>query len=167
MMRTMTESDRTAGTRDEPAPSGAARTALDGAIASVEEEFGAMFVKLRTRMRSQALELHPQMQPFGYLMLGVLARKGPLHAGALAEELYADKSLVSRQASALEQLGMLRREQDPADRRATYFAITDEARRRWDDLNALTRQELRDGLADWGVDDLRLFARLLHRLNEF
>ena len=150
MMRTMGERDR----------------GVDGAIGEVEQEFATMFVKLRTRMRAQALELHPQIQPFGYLMIGVLARKGPLHAGALAEELDADKSLVSRQASQLEQLGMLRREPDPADRRATFFAITDEARRRWDAVGTRNRSDLREGLSDWSLADLTLFADLLRRLNE-
>ncbi len=166
MMRSMTESDRAVDSPGESAPSGLGCGDADGAIAAVEQEFAAMFVKLRNRMRAQSLELHPQIQPFGYLMLGVLARKGPLHAGALADELYADKSLVSRQASHLEQLGMLRREQDPADRRATYFAITDEARRGWEAIGSRTRQELRDGFADWSVDDVTLFAGLLRRLNE-
>ncbi|MHA7987537.1 MarR family winged helix-turn-helix transcriptional regulator [Rathayibacter sp. CAU 1779] len=158
----MTESDRAAGGNAR------ARGAsdLDDAIASVEREFGALFVRLRTRMRAQAIEVDPQLPPFGYIMLGALARSGPMHAGALAEELYADKSLVSRQASQLEQLGLLRREQDPVDRRATYFAATDEARRRLETIANRNRAEMRNGLAGWDVDDLHLFARLLHRLNE-
>lgn len=157
-MRTMTESDRDT--------TGGGRAELDDAIGSVEHEFGALFVRLRTRMRAQAAEVHPQVQPFGYIMLGVLLRSGPMHAGALADALAADKSLVSRQASQLEQLGLLRREQDPADRRATYFAVTDEAEQRLNEIGARNRRELRGVLTDWSVDDLRLFANLLHRLNE-
>jgi DNA-binding MarR family transcriptional regulator len=164
MMPSMTESDR--GT--DPAAAKAGRgSGLDDAIESVEREFGSLFVRLRTRMRAQAQELHPQIQPAGYLMLTTLSRSGPMHAGALAEVLYADKSLVSRQASQLEQLGLLRREQDPADRRATYFAVTEEAERRLAELVERNRRELRAGLADWDVDELQLFARLLHRLSEF
>ncbi len=162
MMPSMTESDRAAhGT------AGAGRaTGLDDAIGSVEREFGTLFVKLRNRMRAQAQDIHPGIQPAGYLMLATLARSGPMHAGALADLLSADKSIVSRQAAQLEQLGLLRREQDPADRRATYFAATDEARRRLEDLSERNRLELRAGLADWGVADLRMLAELLHRLNE-
>ena len=161
MMPTMTESDHVAAS-SVPSGSGDA----DAAIGSVEREFGTLFVKLRNRMRVQAQELHPQIQPFGYLMLSALARSGPLHAGALAEELSADKSLVSRQASQLEQLGLLRREQDQVDRRATYFTITEDARDRLNSIASRNRQDLRSGLTDWDVDDLRLFAQLLHRLNE-
>lgn len=161
MMPTMTESDRAADVEDPSGPGD-----IDDAIRSVEHEFSALFVKLRNRMRTQTLQLHPQIQPFGYMMLGALARSGAMHAGALAEVLSADKSLVSRQASQLEQLGLLRREQDPADRRATYFTITDEAKERLNEISERNRHELRSGLTDWGVDDLRLFARLLHRLNE-
>jgi DNA-binding MarR family transcriptional regulator len=164
MMPTMTESDRAAGGGTAGSSPGAG---LDGAIESVEREFGTLFVKLRNRMRVQALQLHPEIQPAGYLMLTALSRSGPMHAGALAEVLYADKSLVSRQASQLEQLGLLRREQDPADRRATYFALTDEAQKRLKQLFELNREELRSGLSGWDVEELRLFARLLHRLNEF
>jgi len=164
MMPSMTESER--GAHPTPAKLGGASN-RDGAIESVEREFGSLFVRLRTRMRTQAQELHPQIQPAGYLMLTTLSRSGPMHAGALAEVLYADKSLVSRQASQLEQLGLLRREQDPADRRATYFAITEEADRRLTELVERNRRELRAGLADWDVDELQLFARLLHRLSEF
>lgn len=164
MMPTMTESER--GARPTPGKPREASN-LDDAIESVEREFGSLFVRLRTRMRMQAQELHPQIQPAGYLMLTTLARSGPMHAGALAEVLYADKSLVSRQASQLEQLGLLRREVDPADRRATYFAVTEEAERRLAELVERNRRELRAGLADWDVDELQLFARLLHRLSEF
>ncbi|QDZ16186.1 MarR family transcriptional regulator [Humibacter ginsenosidimutans] len=162
MIPTMTETDHVA---DASVPSGTGD--LDDAIVSVEREFGALFVQLRNRMRLQAQELHPQVQPFGYLMLSALLRSGPMHAGALAEALSADKSLVSRQASQLEQLGLLRREQDPADRRATYFTITDEARGRLDRIIGNNRRELRAGLTGWNVEDVRVFARLLHRMNEF
>jgi DNA-binding MarR family transcriptional regulator len=161
MIPTMTESDRATA----PDVAGDAN-GLGDAIAAVEREFGALFVRLRGRHRAEAFEFDPQVPQFGYLMISALARRGRMHAGALAEVLQADKSLVSRQASQLEELGLLRREQDPQDRRAMYFAITDEARRRWTELSERNQGTLRSALADWGEKDLRLFARLLHRMNE-
>ncbi|HVT16016.1 MAG TPA: MarR family transcriptional regulator [Thermoanaerobaculia bacterium] len=56
--------------------------------------------------------------------LEALDRHGPLMLNRLAAELRLDKSTASRVAAALEEKGYVRRDADPADRRALRLGLT-------------------------------------------
>jgi MarR family 2-MHQ and catechol resistance regulon transcriptional repressor len=56
--------------------------------------------------------------------LEVLDRRGPLMLNHLASALRLDKSTASRVAAALEEKGYVRRDEDPADRRALRLRLT-------------------------------------------
>src|SRR5438093_1162313 len=60
-----------------------------------------------------------------YPVLSGLARTGPCSAADLAGEIGLDRSGVTRRATRLEEAGLLRREPDPDDRRATLLALTE------------------------------------------
>lgn len=60
--------------------------------------------------------------------LRAVARRGPVRLGALAEELHVAARSVTDVVDALEAQGLLRREPDPADRRATVVVVTDRGR---------------------------------------
>lgn len=137
----------------------------DAAIASVEEQFAIMFAGVKVRMRDRARAVHPELQPVGYTILTTLTLSGPTHAGALAELLGTDKSIISRQARLLEQLGLLEREPDPADGRATFLKATADAVRRVAEVHAQQRELLYEGLRGWDVNDLEQLSRLLARIN--
>ncbi|MGV9271666.1 MarR family winged helix-turn-helix transcriptional regulator [Kitasatospora sp. NPDC003701] len=98
-----------------------------------------------------------------YPVLSALARTGPCSAAGLAEEIGLDRSGVTRRASRLEAAGLLRREPDPADRRATLLTLTEAGQR----VIAATRERLAGhieaSLADWPDDEARAFARGFHR----
>lgn len=141
-------------------------TEKDAAIALVEDRFSSLFRRLKAGMRDRAARIHPEMPVGGFLILSLLERRGPTHAGRLAELLEMDKSIVSRQARWLEEAGLLRREADPSDRRATFFALTDEAVRRLADVRAGDRTAFYEQLRAWQTDDLDRLAQLLGLLNE-
>jgi len=137
----------------------------DAAIASVEEQFAIMFAGVKARMRDRARKVHPELQPVGYTILATLTRSGPTHAGALAELLDTDKSIISRQARLLERLGLLEREPDPADGRATFLKASTDAVRRVAEVHAEQRAVLYEGLRGWEVTDLEQLGDLLARIN--
>lgn len=99
------------------------------------------------------------------MLLFPLRHLGPLRVTDLAEVKGADPSTVSRQATQLVKAGLVRREADPADGRASRLAVTAEG------LTACVRlQEVRNGLIsnalrDWPVDRVRLFADLFEEFN--
>lgn len=97
------------------------------------------------------------------LVLFHLVSTGPLRASALAESVHADPSTVSRQVGALVKDGLIRRQADPEDGRASLLAATDQG------LALYSRHiERRDGhyramLANWSARDVQRFADLLAR----
>jgi DNA-binding MarR family transcriptional regulator len=98
-----------------------------------------------------------------YPVLSGLARTGPLSAAALAHEVGVDRSGVSRHADKLEATGLLRRQPDPADGRATLLVLTE----RGEQASAVMRGRLADlitsSLRDWPPAEAAAFARALHR----
>ncbi|MCU7826921.1 MarR family winged helix-turn-helix transcriptional regulator [Kitasatospora sp. DSM 101779] len=98
-----------------------------------------------------------------YPVLSGLARTGPRSAADLGREIGLDRTTVTRRADRLEHAGLIQRQPDPADGRATLLALTDDGRT----VISATRQRLaagiEDSLAGWPRDDAQDFARLLRR----
>ncbi|MEU6775099.1 MarR family transcriptional regulator [Streptomyces sp. NPDC046759] len=98
-----------------------------------------------------------------YPVLSGLARTGPCSAADLAGEIGLDRSGVTRRATRLEEAGLLRREPDPDDRRATLLALTETGQQ----AVKATRQRLATlieaSLASWPPEEAQSFARQLHR----
>ncbi|WP_420368736.1 MarR family winged helix-turn-helix transcriptional regulator [Curtobacterium sp. L1-20] len=134
--------------------------ALDG----IEQQFAILSDAYRLRLRQQASELDPALQPAGYRILLELVLGGPLGAGTLAEQIGFDKSALSRQLHQLEDLGLVAREPDPADRRGVVISATATAVERVRAVRSELRDEFRRGLAAWPVQDLEDLSRLLGQL---
>lgn len=95
----------------------------------------------RARLYQQLTEgLGEGVDELTYPVLSGLARTGPRSAADLAQEVGLDRSNVTRRASRLETAGLLRREPDPADRRATLLVLTEHGEQ--------TVQATRDRLTD-------------------
>src|SRR3954469_23175148 len=138
----------------------------DQAIAEVEEQFTRLFNQVGTAMRDRASHIHPDLQPGGYKLLGMIVRSGPIHAGDLAAMLYTDKSVISRQVRILEEMGFVERQTDPTDRRASFLVATPEAIEKVNEVRAADQASLYRSLRRWGEEDVRRLAELLERLNE-
>ncbi|MFC1404973.1 MULTISPECIES: MarR family winged helix-turn-helix transcriptional regulator [Streptacidiphilus] len=98
-----------------------------------------------------------------YPILSALARTGPRSAADLAPDAGLDRSVVTRRASQLEQAGLLRREPDPHDRRATLLVLTDEGRTAVGELRRRLAAAITESLTAWPPGEAETFARHLHR----
>ncbi len=96
--------------------------------------------------------------------LDSLVRRGPQSLGALAEELYLDKSTASRVVDALERKGYARREPDPADGRVLRLSVTAEGRRLQRRIEEDILSEERALLADFPPAVRHAMTELLRRL---
>ena len=97
------------------------------------------------------------------VLLHPLARLGPLRQGALAEQLHADPSTVSRHVAVLVEEGLVRRVADESDGRATRLVVTDAGLAALEQLGrdrAAFLQRVTDG---WEETDLTAFSGLLAR----
>ena len=139
--------------------------ATAAAIRNVEEEMLVLAGHVRAGLRDAALGIDPALTPFGLTLLRLLNRCGPTHAGAAAEALFVDRSVISRQARQLEALGLTTLEVDPNDRRARYLALTPEAVRKLAGTAANDRVLINKSLGSWSPADLNQFAGYIARLN--
>ncbi|MGH3497938.1 MAG: MarR family winged helix-turn-helix transcriptional regulator [Nocardioidaceae bacterium] len=98
-----------------------------------------------------------------YALLFVISHAGPQRVADLASAVLADASTVSRQAAELVNDGLLRREPDPDDGRASLLGLTDAGRARIDDLTERRLAFFADIVADWTEDELVSFGSLLNR----
>lgn len=142
------------------------RHVADAAITAVEQQFAVMFTRVRSSQRDRAARVHPDLQPLAYTMIRQLVRQGPTRAGVLAEQLALDKSIVSRQAAMLEEIGFIERGQDDLDRRAWLLSPTPVAIERVNEVMSTDQARLHESLRDWEVRDVEKLAELLSRLNE-
>ena len=147
-----------------PTAATAIRTASDDEIASVEEQLRLLFVRVRLVWKEAAAAVHPDLQPVGYKILSAITHRGRLHAGAIADVLEIDKSVVSRQVKHLEALGLARSVADPNDGRARFIEATPAAMESIALKGSRMQQQLYSQLRTWSGDDVDTLATLLGRL---
>ena len=99
-------------------------------------------------------------------LLPPLWHHGPLRSSALAEVVHADPSTVSRHVAELLRRGLVRREADPVDGRASLLAVTDAGRDTVHVMRERRDQWLAGVLADWGGDDVAALTALLTRFTQ-
>lgn len=100
----------------------------------------------------------------GAALLYMLESHGDrLRVTVLAELLGVDTPTVSRKVQQLEREGLVVREPDPVDRRATRIALTPAGRSILDGVLAARRNWLNSLLEGWKPSELEAFAAMLHR----
>jgi DNA-binding MarR family transcriptional regulator len=100
------------------------------------------------------------------IILRQLANGGPMRASALAGCLRSDPSTVSRQVAALVKDGLLERQADPEDGRASILALTPKGVGVIAEHEQLRVQHFAAMLAEWDEGDLSRFADLLRRFTQ-
>ncbi|MDF2255864.1 MarR family winged helix-turn-helix transcriptional regulator [Streptantibioticus ferralitis] len=98
-----------------------------------------------------------------YPILSALARTGPRSAADLAPDAGLDRSGVTRRASRLEAAGLIRREPDPTDRRASLLVLTDKGEHTVAELRERLAAHIAASLNSWPPGDAQTFARHLRR----
>jgi DNA-binding MarR family transcriptional regulator len=146
---------------DRPAaPGGAEREFL-----SLERELTVFLRRARANQGEMAREVHPDLESAAYGLLVRLEECGRQRATELAAYVGVGKATMSRQLRALEELGLVAREPDPADGRAWLVHLTDEGRGRVSRVREARRARYVRQLAHWDQDEVAELARLLNQLN--
>ncbi|MEU5240059.1 MarR family winged helix-turn-helix transcriptional regulator [Streptomyces lydicus] len=140
-------------------------TGVDHVFLALERELAVFLRRARASSGELAREVHPDLEPSAYGLLLRLADAGAQRATDLAGFFGVGKATMSRQLHALEKLGLVAREPDPADGRAVLVRITDEGRARFTRVRNGRRAQYARRLASWDRGEVSELARLLHRLN--
>lgn len=133
------------------------------ALRAVETEIGRLVRRVKRTIADRAVAVHPDLQGVSYLILGWVARSGPVRASQIVEEFRIDKGALSRQLQHMTELDLIERTPDPEDGRASLVAVTEEARNRLAEVLTEQRKLADQRLTDWSTPDLVAFSEELHR----
>jgi len=134
-------------------------------LRQLEHEIGVLRRRIKRVVSERAAAVHPELAPSSFWMLASIAESGPVRAAALVEEFHMDKGAVSRQLQHLAELGLVVREPDPADGRATLVSVSEDAKKRMKRVAETRRAWYAEQLSDWSADDLSTLVDLLSRYN--
>jgi DNA-binding MarR family transcriptional regulator len=132
---------------------------------ALERELTVLLRRARGNQAEMAREVHPDLESSAYGLLVRLGECGGQRATELAAYIGVGKATMSRQLRALEELGLIAREPDPADGRAWLVDLTPEGRDRVRRVREARRARYAGRLADWDPREVSELARLLHELN--
>ncbi|WP_443049509.1 MarR family winged helix-turn-helix transcriptional regulator [Streptomyces sp. NBC_00178] len=152
------------GSGDGPGVSGT--SAVDHEFLALERELAVFLRRARASSGEMAREVHPDLESAAYGLLVRLESTGRQRATELAAYFGVGKATMSRQLRALEVLGLVAREADPADARASLVHLTDEGLARFRTVRDARRGRYARKLAGWDRAEVAELARLLHHLNE-
>ena len=137
----------------------------DQEFLALERELAVFLRRARASSGEMAREVHPELEPAAYGLLVRLEEAGPQRATELAGYFGVGKATMSRQLHALEDLGLVAREPDPADGRASLVRITAEGKARFGRVRDARRERYVRKLAGWDRAEISELARLLRQLN--
>ncbi|MFV0133671.1 MarR family winged helix-turn-helix transcriptional regulator [Streptomyces sp. HMX87] len=132
---------------------------------ALERELTVLLRRARANQGEMAREVHPDLESSAYGLLVRLGECGRQRATELAAFVGVGKATMSRQLRALEELGLVTREPDPADGRAWLITLTQEGHDRVSRVREARRARYARRLADWDPKAVAELARLLHELN--
>ncbi|MFF0159361.1 MarR family winged helix-turn-helix transcriptional regulator [Streptomyces sp. NPDC005263] len=135
------------------------------AFLALERELTVLLRRARANQGEMAREVHPDLESAAYGLLVRLDECGRQRATALAGYIGVGKATMSRQLRALEELGLVAREPDPADGRAWLIALTQEGHERVTRVREARRARYAGRLEDWDSREVAELARLLNQLN--
>ncbi len=102
---------------------------------------------------------------WGYIVLTALAEEPVRTQAALADAIGADKTRIIGVLDELQERDLIRREPDPADRRARLLTLTPAGRRLHGRVRRAIRQREERLLADFPPADRAAFLRVLRGLD--
>lgn len=140
---------------------------MDETTAEELAEALARFLQRRNRARlygALTKGLGPGIDEATYPVLSGVARFGPATSVGLAGDVGIDRSVVSRHAGRLVRAGLLVREPDPDDGRATRLALSPTGADAVAVMRGRLARFLGSALEDWTDDDARRVVDGLSRL---
>lgn len=135
------------------------------AATSVENAIAHIYQAAKARMKDLAGRFHEDLQPVGYGILRLVFEQEPVRASDLATTMGMDKGSVSRQLTALREMGLVETREDPADGRASLLVASAAAREKLDGFHSESSNDFARIFADWSTDDVSELGRLLTKFN--
>ncbi|MDW2796401.1 MarR family transcriptional regulator [Clostridium boliviensis] len=109
----------------------------------------------------------PTLQPAAFLIVRWLLSNGPAAATLLAESTAMDRSSVSRLVSRLKQLGYVKSETHPEDRRGVLLSLTELGREKALKAIKEKEEEFYKRISKWEDSDLETFIYMLRCFNGY
>ncbi|WP_084478873.1 MarR family winged helix-turn-helix transcriptional regulator [Nocardia jejuensis] len=141
------------------------RAAAPGDRAEALRDIQRELTAFARRARGRAAELHPELSLVASSILDLVIERDGCLAADLAGHFRLDKSTMSRQVAALEKLGYLDREVDPANRRNHVLKATAEGRRIARAASDSRAAAFAERFQDWDDADVARLAGYLIRYN--
>ncbi|SDI76995.1 transcriptional regulator, MarR family [Frankineae bacterium MT45] len=165
----MTESMTAPALTPAPTPApGSAAPAAGPSIDAIEPLTRSFSHVMRSasRMKHQIMTAaRSEVEFSAYVLIATLMNEGPMRAGALAELVHSDPSTVSRQIATLIKDGMVERQIDPRDGRASLLAATQRGRGVCDEHARIRTVRFQAMLNDWSDEECLQFSEYLDRLS--
>jgi len=135
------------------------------ATTTIADQVGRLF---RLTKAWRGLHADPQRHPQGaaYMLLLPLHLRGAMRSQALADLTHTDPSTISRHVSLLLSEGLIARQADQTDGRASLLVLTDKGRERVAEMRQGRDDMVAGLLAGWTDDDIERLAKLLARFND-
>ena len=133
---------------------------------AVEHELAVLLRRARALSKDFAREVHPDLESDAYGLLIRLSDVGGARGTDLAGYFGIGKPTISRQVKMLEELGLVERQAQEGDARASVLVLTEEGRNRLGRMRHARQERFRMLLHDWDRGEVKELAGLLHNLNE-
>ncbi|RZS41230.1 MarR family transcriptional regulator [Herbihabitans rhizosphaerae] len=125
---------------------------------------GQSMVRLKRQMACAAAQLSKQgFEQASFGLLATLVNGGPQRSSSLAEALFTDPSTISRQVAHLVKEGLVERQADPADGRASVLAATQQGLAFFERHRRQRDVAIAQIVASWPAEDRTRFAELFER----
>ncbi|AHI01983.1 hypothetical protein GCM10010174_26700 [Kutzneria viridogrisea] len=123
------------------------------------------FLRLLERAHAHFSHNTNGVEKASYVLLARLVIDGPQRAGTLAEAVHSDPSTISRQIAGLVRAGLVTRQADPLDGRATLLVATEEGVRTFQAARTERTRHIDVLLANWPTPRRKLLVELLDEFN--
>jgi DNA-binding MarR family transcriptional regulator len=133
--------------------------------AAMGDQVGRLF-RLTKAWRS--LHADPRRHPQGaaHMLLLPLRIHGAMRSQALADAMHTDPSTISRHVSLLMSEGLIARQADQTDGRASLLVLTDKGEHRVAEMRRGRDVMVAGLLSDWSDTDIQRLVQLLSRFND-
>lgn len=138
-------------------------TGRDELVTAVEEDVVAFSVRTRTGQAALARRFAPDLTLAAYRILVQIDGDGDSRVTDLAAEFDVGKPTMSRQVSALEELGLVRRRPDPTDGRGALVSLSAAGRTLLQRARTRRHAWIEYLLAQFDDAEAARFADLFHR----
>ena len=137
-------------------------TALSEQVLRLHRSFNS----LRQQLVGRSATSGEGVEWAAYGLLFQLVGGGPKRSSTLAESACVDPSTVSRQVAQLVKAGLVERQSDPEDGRASLLVATESGRAAYAAKQEHRQRMFTQVLDGWSPEDVETLTRLLARLNE-